>query len=64
MAQYHATQEGMSYQEVVKILGRPGVEGARGGNMVHYSWINPDGSQLGVLFTNGKAGPKTQALLR
>jgi hypothetical protein len=64
MAQYHAIQTGMSYPEVVNILGRPGVEISRGGNIVNYAWINPDGSQLGVLFANGQAGPKSQGGLR
>jgi hypothetical protein len=64
MAQYHAIQEGMSYQEVVNILGRPGVETSRGGNLVNYHWLNPDGSHLGILFTNGQAGPKEQGGLR
>ena len=33
MAQYAAIQDRMSYQEVMKIFGRPGEESARAGNV-------------------------------
>jgi hypothetical protein len=64
MAQYHAVQTGMSYEEVVKVLGRPGVEGARGATVVSYLWQNADGSIVAVVFTNGRVGSKTQGGLR
>jgi hypothetical protein len=54
MAHYHALQEDMSYQEVVNILGRPGVEAGRGGSVVSYRWPNPDGSVLSGNFVNGR----------
>jgi hypothetical protein len=64
MAQYHAIQDGMSSEEVVRILGRPGVEDGRAGNVAGYSWRNADGSLISVTFINGREGSKTQAGLR
>jgi hypothetical protein len=64
MAQYHAIQPGMSYEEVVKILGRLGVEAGRTENFVDYTWRNPDWSMIAVGFPNGRAGAKHQAGLR
>jgi hypothetical protein len=64
MAQFQAIQTGMSYQEVVKVLGRPGVEGASGRNIINYTWRNLDWSMVGVLFVNGRVEVKTPAGLR
>jgi hypothetical protein len=64
MAQYQAIQPGMSYPEVVKILGRPGVEGASSASVINYSWRNTDGSIVAVVFTNGQVGAKNQGGLR
>jgi hypothetical protein len=72
MAQYHAIQTGpetgMSYPEVVKVLGRPGVEHGRSehpsATVVNYMWRNADGSGLAIVFTNSRAGSKTQSGLR
>ena len=64
MAQYHAIQPGMSYPEVIKILGRPGVEHGSGANVASYVWQNPDGSMVAVVFTNGRVGAKNQGGLR
>jgi hypothetical protein len=54
MAHYNAIRDGMTYQEVVKILGRPGVEEGRSRSgditVTHYKWKNPDQTYLGVTF--------------
>jgi hypothetical protein len=59
MAQYHAIQMGMSYQEVVKILGRPGVEASRSEGMVAYIWQNADFSAVVVVFINDRVHTKS-----
>ena len=63
MAQYHAIQPGMSYQEVVNILGRPGEEIGSGGNsmvrVVNYLWRNADGSLMMISFANDRVHTKT-----
>jgi hypothetical protein len=64
MAQYDTIQTGMSYQEVVKILGRPGVEAASSQNGAGYRWQNADGSMVSVIFVNGRVGGKGQNGLR
>jgi hypothetical protein len=72
MAQYHAIQTGpetgMSYPEVVKVLGRPGVEHGRSEHpsvtVVNYMWRNADGSGLAIVSTNSRAGSKSQSGLR
>jgi hypothetical protein len=64
MAQYHAIQPAMSYQEVVNILGRPGVEAGRGENVVSYHWQNPDGSTVAANFVNGRMIVKVPVMLR
>ena len=52
MAHYHAIQLGMSYQEVVRILGRPGEEVSRSPGTLGYVWKNADRSMLVVVFVN------------
>jgi hypothetical protein len=67
MAQYHAIREGqtgMSYQEVVNILGRPGIEKGSAGPVVSYAWGNPDGSLISITFADGRAMSKAQHGLR
>ena len=64
MAQYQALQPGMSYQEVVRVLGRPGEEVSRGENILGYVWRNPDYSMVTVVFINGRMAAKNQAGLR
>jgi hypothetical protein len=64
MAQYAAIQDGMSYQEVVKIFGRPGVENAKAGNVTSYAWQNADGSMAAITFIDDRVGSKGQNGLR
>jgi Domain of Unknown Function with PDB structure (DUF3862) len=69
MAQYHAIQTGMSYPEVVRVLGRPGVEygssaHGSGPNIVQYIWQNANGSFVMLVFVNDQVHQKVQRLLR
>jgi hypothetical protein len=64
MNQYTAIQDGMSYQQVIRILGRPGMEISRSGNIAAYLWQNPDTSVVNVTFINNEVGVKTQYGLR
>jgi hypothetical protein len=64
MAQYQKIQPGMSYQEVVKVLGRPGVENARSEHGASYTWQNADGPLVLVSFVFDRVGVKTQSRLR
>jgi hypothetical protein len=63
-AQYEALQDGMSYPEVVNILGRPGVESGRAGSYVTYPWYNPDGPALAAGFVDDRMTSKNPAMLR
>jgi hypothetical protein len=62
-AQFQTIKDGMSYQEVVRILGRAGVEGASAGSVMNYSWHNPDMSMAVVLFINGLVSGKNPGSL-
>ena len=64
MAQYEAIQDGMDYQQVVRIFGRPGVEKASGGPVASYGWSNADGSMVSITFINGQKKSKAQHGLR
>jgi len=70
-AKYNAIQSGMSYNEVVEIIGKqgdenassvvPGVSGVMPSiNTQMYSWINWDGSNMNAMFQNGKLINKAQ----
>jgi hypothetical protein len=63
-AQFLTINDGMSYQDVVRILGRPGVEGVSAGSVVNYSWHNPDMSMAVVAFNNGRVFGKNPGNLR
>lgn len=75
MEEYQQIQNGMSYQQVVQIIGQPGEESARNhmdgvpGVMesletVAYSWVNPGGSNMNAMFQNDKLMQKAQFGLR
>jgi len=70
-AKYDAVQEGMSYAEVVRIIGFSGVEqssskidGAPGVmpsiSTKMYSWQNPFGSNMNAIFQNDRLVSKAQ----
>jgi hypothetical protein len=66
--QYNRLYTGMSYSEAVSVMGSPGVEGSRnevGGYVtVGYTWENPDGSNVIVIFQNDQLAQKSQAGLQ
>jgi hypothetical protein len=75
MAEYQQLQNGMSYQQVVQVIGQPGEEASRNhmdgvpGVMesvetVMYQWINPGGSNMNAMFQNDKLIQKAQFGLR
>jgi uncharacterized protein DUF3862 len=68
MAKYEAIREGMSYEEVVKIIGRKGQESSRssmaGQTSVIYTWKTWTGSNVIVQFLNDRVVTKAQAGLR
>jgi hypothetical protein len=70
-AKYQQIRDGMTYQEVVQILGMEGQELSRNtikrvpGVMeavetVMYQWANPDGSNMNAMFQNNKINQKAQ----
>jgi hypothetical protein len=70
-AKYDQVREGMSYREVVHIMGSRGEENAssrmegvpgvmRDLTTKAYSWVNPDGSNMTALFQNDKLIVKAQ----
>ena len=69
LAGYNQIQTGMSYEEVVRILGSEGVEGARSESatlqIVIYQWkVERPIGFLTVTFQNGKLASKGQTGLR
>ena len=68
MAKYEAIRDGMSYEDVVKIIGRKGEESARtsmsGQTSVIYTWKTWTGSNVIVQFLNGSVVTKAQAGLK
>lgn len=70
-AAYQRVSTGMSYDEVVRIIGHPGEElsrseiGATPGVMealttVMYAWTNPDGTNMNAMFQNDELIQKAQ----
>ena len=63
-AMYDRIETGMSYQQVVAIIGWNGEELSRsdvaGYVTVMYSWMNPNGSNMNVMLQNNKVVSKAQ----
>ena len=61
---YDKLKTGMSYEEVVKIIGWEGEEMSQnevgGTKTVMYMWQNPDGSNMNAMFQNDKLIQKSQ----
>lgn len=62
--QYAQLNAGMTYSQVVQIMGRPGRQ-VGAGNLVGivteaYSWQDPDGGNMMVMFQNGRLIQKNQ----
>lgn len=64
MAKFKAIKKGMSYKQVVKILGFEGEEmsssDVAGYSTVMYAWRNLGGSNMNAMFQNGKLIMKGQ----
>lgn len=63
-ANYRRLQEGMTYPEVVKVLGSNGTEMSRvdlaGSTTVMYSWQKWSGANMNATFQNGRLISKAQ----
>ena len=63
-AEFLRLEEGMSYEEVVRIIGAPGELKASsdlaGIKTVMYGWSNTDGSNTNAMFQQGKLVSKAQ----
>jgi hypothetical protein len=57
---YKKIETGMTYQEVVAIMGAEGEETINSGSMIIYMWANPDGTSLNATFMDGKVEAKAQ----
>jgi Domain of Unknown Function with PDB structure (DUF3862) len=62
--EYKKIKNGMSYDEVKKIIGQDGEEisntSAGGFKTVMYQWMNADATNVEVMFQNGKVDTKSQ----
>lgn len=75
MEKYNCIQSGMSYSEVVNIIGTPGTEMSRSDmpgiknvmkeiTTIMYMWRNSDGTNMNAMFQNDKLISKAQFGLR
>jgi len=70
LANFNRIQPGMSYQQVVDILGKQGTVSAEshlaGYHTIIYSWNGPknDGANMNATFQNGRLINKAQAFLK
>jgi hypothetical protein len=64
MAKFNSLKTGMSYAQVVKILGEEGKEQSRsdigGMTTVMYMWQNPTGGNMNAMFQRGALNMKAQ----
>jgi len=68
LSEYHQISDGMSYEQVKRIIGDPGKEMSRsdiaGYTTIMYSWSNSGGSNMNAMFQNDKMVNKAQFGLR
>ncbi|MBW2268983.1 MAG: DUF3862 domain-containing protein [Deltaproteobacteria bacterium] len=70
LAEFEQIETGMSYREVVEILGEPGVAIAPsavpegGGGAIRYVWQNSDVSNMRATFQNDQLAKKSQLYLK
>ena len=70
LANFNRIQPGMSYQQVVEILGKQGTVSSEshlaGYHTIMYSWNGPrnDGANMNAMFQNGRLINKAQAFLK
>lgn len=71
LREYQQIANGMSYSDVIQIIGAPGTESSRNHmdgvpgvmlsiDTVSYDWINSDGSNMNAMFQNGSLVQKAQ----
>ncbi|AUS08335.1 hypothetical protein C1X05_05485 [Laceyella sacchari] len=64
MEEFKKIKNGMTYEEVVKIIGFEGTEMSSseigGIKTIMYSWQNDDGSNMNAMFQNNKLNTKAQ----
>ena len=64
MEEFNKIKNGMTYEEVVKIIGFEGTEMSSseigGIKTIMYSWQNDDGSNMNAMFQNNKLNTKAQ----
>ena len=68
MSEYNQIYDGMTYGDVVRIIGSRGEELSRsstaGYTITMYAWSNKNGSNMTAMFENGKLTTKSQIGLR
>lgn len=68
LAEFQSITPGMSYTQVEEVVGFAGTELSRGElagiTTMMYSWANPSGTNMNVMFQNGKLVTKAQSGLR
>ena len=65
LAEFEQIETQMSYQEVVDLIGAPGIEGDAGDNETRvHVWQNSDASHMRATFRNGQLINKAQLYLR
>lgn len=64
MAEFNRVTEGMTYEDVKRVIGAPGVlqssSDMAGYKTVMYSWMNSNGSNMNAMFQNDKLINKAQ----
>jgi hypothetical protein len=61
---YQAIRLGMTYAEVVRLLGHLGIEAGSSGRVVTYTWPNAQGGVIVVTFVHDQVRAKAQGGLR
>ena len=68
LAAFDRVQEGMTYEQVVAVIGHDGKEIARregeSGTIVQYRWDSADGANFVARFENGKLASKVHSGLK
>ena len=61
MDEYRQIRDGMTYEQVRKIIGFDGTKISGSGSIVVRSWLNADASSAWVTFEDGRVTAKAQA---
>lgn len=60
---FNVIQDGMTYEDVCKIIGSPGLLGSTTGSTTLYVWALSNGGGITIVFTDNKVRSKTGSLL-